>query len=160
MLRVKLNIGIPLLFLLGACSAGVQKDLTTGLTVGNKNLTYEKAYIKKDGVNMDEPNVNVGAKLQLMMEGVSGFKEENNRAFPGCSILVTDKEGNVEMKYDDLFEQYNKEGVSPDDVAYLNSSLTIGDPLVAGKTYKWTSRFWDKKGDGEITAAIELSVIE
>ncbi len=109
---------------------------------------------------MDEPNVNVGAKLQLMMEGVSGFKEENNRAFPGCSILVTDKEGNVEMKYDDLFEQYNKEGVSPDDVAYLNSSLTIGDPLVAGKTYKWTSRFWDKKGDGEITAAIELSVIE
>ncbi|MFQ5334643.1 MAG: hypothetical protein ACE5DN_01070 [Flavobacteriales bacterium] len=154
------GVYIPLLMLLTACSAGVQKDLSTGLNVVNKNLTYEKSYISNNGEVLNSSAVSIGSKLKLMLEGVDGFKVENGKAFPGCSIVVTDKDGNNIMEYEDLFEQYNETGANAQDVTVLNSSLTIGDPMQAEQNYKWTTRFWDKKGEGEIITNIELDVTE
>ena len=151
---------ILLSIVLISCAVGVKKDLMTDLTVSNNGLSYEDVYLSSDGKRLQDNKFVMNQKIFIQLEGVDGFNLKENMAYPGASILVTDKSGNVVLDLKDLFEQYSEIGVKSEDAALLSASLNIGTPMVAGMEYTLVSRFWDKNGDGDITCELGFSVVE
>ena len=150
------NIAILLLFY--SCETGVKKDLITGLKVINNNLSYEQALIYEDGKRTNVTEFTTGSVLEFHLDGVSGFKEEEGRVFIGAAMTIINQENVEILHYPDLFEEFDKTGVSPIDARQLSLTLKIKSPLEAGHKYIWKARVWDKKGSGEITSEMEISV--
>lgn len=139
-------------------SKGINKDFKTGISVSNDGLTFEEYYLSVDGERLDNNKVQVGDKVYLNFAGVDGFAEVDGAVFPGVSMLVTDRDGNQVIQESDLFAEYNAKGVDPADAKDLSVSLMIGEPMIAGETYNWKVKFWDKKETGEIRADLDIEV--
>jgi hypothetical protein len=154
----KLFILIIIPFLAG-CSAGVKKDLTTGLSISYNGFTVDDAYLSDgDGNKLGSNKITLGSKIMVVVTGVSNFKIKDGKAFPGCMVLLTDKAGNKVLSVDDVFARM-AEGIDPEKAKELESVLTTGDPMKAGETYHLKTRFFDKQdteNKSEIVAEVDL----
>lgn len=149
---------LSLVFLGTSCSVGVKKDLMTKLTVTNKGLSLGEAYLTSDGQKLETNEFVLGQKIKIQLEGVEGFTLKDGMAFPGASLLVEDKEGNVVLEKNDLFAELAETGVKAEDAKYLAATLDVGSPMEVGKTYIFTAHFWDINSEGEITCELEYTV--
>ena len=153
---------LPLFFCITliSCAVGVKKDLMTDLTVSNNGLSYEDVYLSSDGKRLQDNKFAMGQVVYIQLEGVDGFSLKENMAYPGASILVTDKEGNVVLDLKDLFEQYSETGVKSEDAALLSANINIGAPMLPEAEYKLVARFWDKNSEGDITCVLGFTVVK
>jgi hypothetical protein len=157
-MKTNLLLLIITAFFLNACSVGVKKDLLTGLTVKNNGLSFEESYLMMDNVKMVTNEFPVGKVIYMYFDGVSGFLTKDGLVYLGASLVILDEKGNKIMDYADLFSEYDKDGVAPENTKALNVNLTIGDPMKEGGKYIWKSKIWDKNGEGAIEAEIEFVV--
>lgn len=139
-------------------SKGVKKDFGTGITVNNDGLSYGDYYLSVNDVKLDNSEVNYGDKVYLVFSGVEGFSEVEGKVFPGAAMQVTDRDGKIVLQEKDLFAAYDQEGVDPVSASDLSVSLLVGDPMIAGESYDWKVKFWDKKSPGEINAELQVKV--
>jgi hypothetical protein len=158
MKKANLILSAFLAFVLASCSVGVNKDLLSGLKMANNTLTYTEAGLQVNDQKVTTNEFDLSTKVKLVVEGVTGFTMQDSLVYPGASMQVIDKDGKAVLDYPDLFAQYDSTGVFVTDAEYLSMSLTIGDPMVAGETYHWKMKFWDKKGSGDITAEMDVKV--
>jgi hypothetical protein len=144
--------------ILSSCEAGVKKDFTTGLKVTNNGLSYNDSYLLADGKKTSGSEFSLNTGLELHIEGVSGYTEENGVVFIGASMSVIDDKNTEILHYPDLFADYDSIGISSFDAKMITLSFNTGDPLEPGHKYIWKTRLWDKKGKGEIVTEMEISL--
>lgn len=126
-----------------------------------KGLTADDCLLATPGRDRLSSNeIPAGYKVVLAVIGAKGFTETNGRVFIGASMHLTDADGKVLMDEADLLSKYDAEGITLENSRALTLSLKTGEPLEAGKHYLWKCRWWDKKGKGEMTAAVKITLVD
>lgn len=138
--------------LLTSCNFQFNTDGLSGLETKASGLSYENAGLYVNDIELKTNEVNIGDDVVCAFSGVDGFVQENGMCFIGASMIVNKKSGEEIFNEADLFADYDEEGITPEDSKNLSMTLMTGKPMVAGESYIWKMRFWDKKGKGEITA--------
>jgi hypothetical protein len=148
-----------LLFSITSCnfSKGVKKDLATGLSASYNGFTVSDMYLADgDGNRLGSNTITLGSKISVMASGVDYFEEKNGKVFPGCSILLTDKNKKEVLNLADAFSGMT-DGTTAAEAKVLRASVNTGDPMVVGDTYHLHIRFFDKnKKDNEIVADVDI----
>jgi hypothetical protein len=157
------RIPIPLFIgclLLASChfSKGTKTDLTTGLSYNYNGFGVgDVVLVGPDNQRMNSNKVQPNTKIAIVATGVEHYGLKDGRAYPGMSLLVTDKNGKPMLKSDDLFE--GDQGHSPEQASDLRGSITIGNPMRAGQTYHVKLHIWDKvTPENEINVETDLEV--
>lgn len=155
---------LTLILFLTACSSGsfskgVKKDLNTGLTSNYNGFAVENIYLTDDkGNRLSSNKVTLGNALLIVASGVENFKLADGRAYPGCTIILTDKNKKELLNLQDAFAEL-KDGLPPEQATELKATLTTGAPMQAGETYQLYVHFYDKKNTtSAITSTVELVV--
>ena len=152
-----------LLVLLASCnfSTGIKKDLTTGLTSVNNGLSAEDIFLKEyDGARLLNNKVKLGSKISLAAAGIENFELKDGKVYPGCQIILTDKNKKEVINLPDAFADMVN-GSTEDETKTLNATLTTGDPMVVGETYHLYVRFFDKqKKESEIVSNVDIVMVQ
>ncbi|TAD98391.1 MAG: hypothetical protein EAZ97_10955 [Bacteroidetes bacterium] len=127
------------LFLATSCSKS-SKDLE----VKKSGLVAGDIYLEVDGKRLDKNEVLFGSNVFLFVAGLNNLEQKDGKVFIGCSMVVSDSTGKILAESEDVFAQYKDSGISPQDAANLNINMDTGDPMVAGSTYNWKARFFDR----------------
>ncbi len=148
------------LLLIYACSfsKGTKKDLVTGLSTSYNGFAISDAYLAaEDGSRLKSNKITLGTSIQIAVTGVENFVVKDGKVFPGCMILITDKQTNAEiLKLDDAFADM-ADGTPEEKATLLHADLSTGNPMVAGTTYRLKTRFFDKNNpESEIVSEIDL----
>jgi len=143
----------------GGFSKGVKKDFTTGLTSSYNGLSVDDIYLADDkGKKMINNQIILGSELIVVASGVDNYKLLNGKAYPGCTIILTDKNSNEILNIPDAFSSLSS-GVKASEAAELKATLTTGDPMQVGETYQLYVHFFDKQNvTAGITSSVELLV--
>lgn len=141
----------------GSFSKGVKKDLNTGLTSTYNGFAVDDIYLTDDKGNKLSSNaVTLGSELIVVASGVENYTLESGKAYPGCTIILTDKNKKEILNLPDAFADI-KDGLAPDQATELKATLTTGDPMQAGETYQLYVHFYDKKNTASfITSVVSL----
>ena len=152
-----------LLVLLASCnfSTGIKKDLTTGLTSVNNGLSAEDIFLKEyEGARLLNNKVKLGSKISLAAAGIENFELKDGKVYPGCQIILTDKNKKEVINLPDAFADMVN-GSTEDETKTLNATLTTGDPMVVGETYHLYVRFFDKqKKESEIVSNVDIVMVQ
>ena len=146
--------------MLYACnfSAGTNTNLLTSLHYSYHGFSVEEVLlVGADNVAMNDNEVPFNSKVSIVAQGLSNYELKNDKANPGLSLILTDKEGTAIINEADLFA--NGDGYSPEDASALRGTVTVGDPMKAGETYHFKIHIWDKnKPENELTAEADIDV--
>lgn len=157
----QLIYAFPLLLLTacggGSFSKGVKKDSTTGLNSSYNGFAVDDIYLTDDkGNKLTSNQVTLGNALLLVASGVENYKLVNGKAYPGCNIILTDKNKKELLNLADAFASLN-EGIPAAEATELKATLTTGTTMQAGETYQLYVHFYDKKKPTSvITSTITL----
>lgn len=150
---------INTLFVLSSCqfSKGVKKDLNTGLSTSYNGFALDDIYLAdENGNRLNNNKITLGAKVLVVATGVDYFSEKEGKVFPGCSIILIDKNKKEILNLPDAFADMTN-GTTEAEAKTLQASLNTGEPMIAGETYHLHVRFYDKnKKENEIVADVEL----
>ena len=154
---------VALIFLITSCqfSKGVKKDLTTGLSTSYNGLTLDDIYLADEGGNrLNNNKIKLGARVLIIANGVDYFTEKEGKVFPGCQIILTDKNKSEILNLPDAFADMTS-GTTAAQAKTLQASLNTGQPMVNGETYHLLVRFYDKNNkEKEIASNVELKMEE
>ncbi|TAL75847.1 MAG: hypothetical protein EPN88_03210 [Bacteroidetes bacterium] len=123
-------------------------------------VTYNELYLfsKEREKVITDNKIRFNENTYLIIEGLSGFKEENGMVFPGLSLKGTDNKGTMILDYDDLFADYSQNGLAVSD---LNTRLSSHFMLTGTEFLNplhCVLTVWDKKSDAKIKATADLIV--
>jgi hypothetical protein len=155
---------LPILFILFySCqfSKGVKKDLNTGLSASYNGFAMDDIFLADaDRNRLGSNKITLGTKLLVIATGVDYYSEKDGKAFPGCTIVLTDKNKKELLRLPDAFEDMT-DGTPAAQAKTLQAQLNTGQPMVAGQTYRLNVRFFDKnKKENEIVAHVDLLMQE
>ena len=140
----------------GGFSKGVKKDLSTGLSTSWNGFAVDDVYLTVDDSKLSSNKVTLGKVVKIIANGVGNHKVKEGRVFPGCSILLTDKNGKELLNLADAFADI-KDGFESDKAGMLTATLNTGTPMVVGQTYHLKTRFYDKLNkESEIVSNVDL----
>ena len=149
-----------LCFIIISCqfSKGVKKDLNTGLSASYNGLTIDDIFLTDaSGKRLNDNKIKLGDKVLMVVSGVDYFTEQEGKVFPGCQIILTDKDKNELLNLPDAFADQTS-GTTPAEAKTLQASLNTGQPMVSGATYHLLVRFYDKK-DKEKTILSDVDLV-
>lgn len=156
------KILLPSIFaasLLSACnfSAGTKKDLATGLSYSYNGFAVSEVYfVDAENIPKGTNEVDLNSNVALVVQGIENYTLVDEKAYPGMSLFVADKEGNNVIGETDLFE--SNIGYSAADASVLRGTITIGEPMVSGETYHVNLKVWDKHNP-ENTISVEIDLV-
>jgi hypothetical protein len=154
---------LPFLLFLTSCqfSKGVKKDLNTGLTASYNGFAIDDIFLTDGERNrLDNNKIKLGTQLLVLATGVDHYAEKNGKVFPGCTIVLTDKNKKELLNLRDAFEDM-KDGTPANEAKTLQAQLNTGEPMIVGETYHLNVRFFDKnKKENEIVANVDIVVRE
>jgi hypothetical protein len=159
MKKIKIAVLAFITIILFSCnfSAGVEKDLSTGLTTKHNGLNLTKATIvDNSGATINPTNIKLGQSFDIVVTGVENFTDKNGKAFPGCKMQLIDKAGKAILDIADAYAEM-KNGASIEDVKTLTASFKTGSPMVVGETYKANVVFFDKEKTSS-TIDVEVNI--
>lgn len=141
-------------------STGIKKDLGTGLTSTNNGLSAEEIILKEnDGPRLQNNKITMGAKISVSAQGVENFEIKDGKVFPGCEIILTDKNKKEVVNLPDAFSDLAN-GTTEEETKILDATLTTGNPMVVGETYHLYVRYFDKqKKESEIVCNVDLVMV-
>ncbi|MCP9767751.1 hypothetical protein EGI22_07485 [Lacihabitans sp. LS3-19] len=140
----------------------------------SKDLSNDELalYIKYAGLNPQEVKVlanskeilkneiKFGQQLTIELNGIDDFEVDKfNFVHPGGENSVVDEDNNVIYFVEDYFNKYGDKGVSPENAEALKFNLTIGKPMIPGKSYHFLFKIWDKLNKKELKGNMEIKVI-
>jgi len=138
-------------------SKGVKKDLNTGLSASYNGLAIDDIFLTDaSGNRLNNNKIKLGEKVLMVVNGVDYFTEQGGKVFPGCQIILTDKDKNELLNLPDAFADQTN-GTTPAEAKTLQASLNTGQPMVSGATYHLAVRFYDKKDkEKSISSDVDL----
>ncbi|OQY96878.1 MAG: hypothetical protein B6D37_01020 [Sphingobacteriales bacterium UTBCD1] len=139
-------------------SKGVKKDLNTGLSATYNGFEVDDIYLSDgNGTRLSNNKVTLGIPVKIVASGVKNFRLKEQNAYPGCTIILTDKNKKELLNLPDAFE--GQEGLAATQATELKATLNTGEPMVAGETYHLYVRFYDKESsENEIVSQVDIMV--
>lgn len=122
-------------------------------------LDFSEIYLMSEERNsaITDGKIYFNEKVRLDLQGLEGYSTQNDNAYLGMKIVVTDNEGRTVLENPDLFKNQVlsasqiKQGIS----AFLEMSKgQISNPL----TLK--IEIWDKNSDAQLSAETEITVVD
>lgn len=160
MKTLNILLGSIMVFVMISCNTGVKKDLNSGLKVTNNGLTFTEANLSVADQKTTDTEFPLNTDIDLIVKGVTGFTEKDSAVYIGASLTVFDMDNKEVLNYPDLFSDYDATGVSAADAEVVTLTLTTGSPMLAGESYTWKTKIWDKNGKGEINSEVVITVKE
>ena len=152
---------LSICFVLISCqfSKGVKKDLNTGLSASYNGLAVDDIFLTdENGNRLIKNEFEVGAKVWVVASGVDYFTEKEGKVFPGCQIMLTDRNKNEILNLPDAFAGMAA-GTPAAQAKTLQAKLSTGEPMVSGETYHLLVRFYDKKDrEKDIVSNVDLKM--
>ena len=144
----------------GSFSKGVKKDLNTGLTSSYNGFAVEDIYLTADDIKLSTNKITLGKEVVLVADGVDYYQVKDGKVYPGCRIILTDKNGKELLNLPDAFADQST-GLDKNKAGLLKAILTTGSPMEMGETYHLNVRFFDKnKKESEIVSDVNLVMKE
>ena len=134
------------------------EDEQLGLKVFAEDVTFENIAILTNTQLKTEQLTTYGDVITVQIMGATGFKEKNGRIFVGGEIMLYDDKETIIKEIPDILKQYEKMGVTPEDIKQISFKMSTGKPLVTDRQYQMVARLWDKSGKGEITCHLLLDI--
>ena len=128
------------------------------LKINSEGVAFNEIYLfsRERSAAITDNKIKFNENTSLIFEGLTGFKEENDRVFPGMSLKARDDDNNAILEYDDLFLEYSDSGLSKSDF-YSGVSSSFSLPTEQYKTpLHFIVTIWDKRGNAKITAETDL----
>lgn len=139
-------------------SAGVKKDLATGLTAKYSNVEPGKIMLVMNDEVLNHTDIPLGESFQLIDDNVKGLTEKDGKFAVGCSLSIKDKNGKELLNEPDLLK--GDGGIFNKDITYLKCTINTGDPMQWEETYAVNVTFWDKNGTGKIENTVNIRAID
>jgi len=159
MIRFSSILSFAFLIIISSCqfSKGVKKDLMTGLSASYNGFTLDDIYLTtEEGQRLKDNSIALGSNIKVVATGVDNFEVKDGKVFPGCTIILTDKNKKELLNIPDAFADL-KNGATEIAARSLQAKLSTGKPMVAGETYHLYVRFFDKLNNkNEIVADVDL----
>jgi hypothetical protein len=159
-MKKSIYIILASVLVVGACnfSVGTKKDLITGLSYTYNGFSVDEVVMAgPDNKIVASNDVPLNSTVAIVAQGLSNYQLKDDKAFPGMSLVVTDKEGTAVISETDVFAE--SDGYSAADASILRGTITVGTPMKAGETYHIKMRIWDKiKPENELTADVDIDV--
>jgi hypothetical protein len=154
-------IGLTLIISSCQFSKGVKKDLNTGLSASYNGLAIDDIFLADDSGNrLSKNEIKLGAKVWVVASGVDYFTEKEGKVFPGCQIMLTDRNKHEILNLPDAFAGMTN-GTTAAEAKTLQAKLSTGQPMVSGATYHLFVRFYDKKDkEKDIVSDVDLKMLE
>lgn len=155
--KLLLVISLPLLLYSCQFSKGVKKDLSTGLTASYNGFSVDDVFLSDvDKNRLNTNKVSLGSTVLIVATGVKNYVQKNGRVFPGCTIILSDKDKKQLLHIADAFSD-RTEGIPASEAGVLQAELNTGKPMFPGETYRLAVRFFDKnKPENEIVATVDV----
>jgi hypothetical protein len=123
-------------------------------------VSYNEVYLFSEGDNkvITDSKGKFNDNIHLIIEGLTGFREENNLLFPGLSLKVTDSEKKSVLDYQDLFLDYSTKGVAVSDfITRVSSHFKVSGTKV-NNPLSCEMIIWDKKSDSRIKINTKINL--
>ncbi len=151
------------LFLLSACngqlpSAGIVKDLNTGLTATYTHLKPESVSLVMNDEEIKHTDIPLGESFLIVNKGLKGFHVKDGKVAVGCSLNIKSSSGEVLLNENDLYK--GNDIFSKDSITYLRCTVSTGSPMKWEEHYNVTVIFWDKYGEGKIENNVTIRCID
>lgn len=129
-----------------------------GIKKTSGGLTCESAYIMS-GEILTTNKVKEGQKLTFVFTGMSGYKISPDKTVNiGAQLILKNRAGKNVVEFGDLFK--DQDNVDVTKAGTLTMYFTVGDPIMAGESYTWIVKIWDKGNNKWIEASVPLDVVE
>lgn len=122
-------------------------------------VKVKAAYLMTEDAQFKEKNTaKVKEVIFLTVELDTGWTKHNGKTFIGASEQIMDKNGTVILDTQDLFADYDKEGLDAAIAKNINLSAVIDsfEPGVDVFTVKY--KIWDKRGKGMVKGSYKFKV--
>ena len=83
---------------------------------------------------------------------------KNGKVTARCSLLITDRKGNILLNEKDLFAGHDT--FEEKNARMLKCMVSTGEPMKWEEKYKVTVIFWDKNGKGRIENKVIIRIID
>jgi hypothetical protein len=126
------------------------------------NVSYDEIYLfsvgEESGRVINDGKIKFGDAIYLMVEGLKGFKEEDNMVFPGLSLKGTDSGGSVIFNYEDLFSDFITTGISVSDfITRISAHFVIKESKINNLLHL-DLVLWDRKSEAKLRIETDLIV--
>ena len=138
-------------------SKSINKDLVTGATSKGDGLQCNDITIQIDGNKENRNTFTFGENVVFVFDGITGFKEENEKVYPEMSIIVVKKENQMVLSEPSLLNLVEGTSHSP---LQLQANLIASFPYQNDEEYEVQIAIWDTKGDGKFTYNMPFTVQE
>lgn len=144
---------------LAACnfSKSVKVDLLTGLTTNGDKISCDDVFLTVNGEKVNSNVFTYGEEFFLNFNNIEGFKRENERAFPGMDLLVTNTAGDTMLYSTDMYKNY-PDGINLSPLL-LQANITVADPIHSNGDYILAVSMNDKKDKGTFSAKLDFKVV-
>jgi hypothetical protein len=129
------------------------------ITESNK-VSFNEIYLfsKERSKVLTDNKMRLNENTYIILEGLTGFKEENGMVFPGLGFKGTDSDGKTILDYEDLFADYSKNGLAVADFNAQVASHFILSTTEFKSPLHFELTIWDRKSDAKMTSKADLTV--
>lgn len=154
---------VVLVVILSSCngpivSAGIKKDLNTGLSSSYTGMEPEKVFLVMNNEILNHTDIPIGESFLLVNDGIKGMEVKNGKVKVGCSLSVSDQQGKVLLNEKDLFANHDE--FEEKDAKMLKCTVGTGAPMKWEEKYNVAVTFWDKNGPGKIENKVTIRSID
>jgi len=148
------------IFIFSSCnkSAGITKDLNTGLTSSYKSMTPAKVYLIMNNEILKNADIPLGEKFYVINNDVQGLKVRDGKVSVGCALKISDTKGNILLDEADLFS--GNDVFNQKEAELLRCAVQTGEPMNWEEEYDIHAKFWDKYGDGNIENKVRIRAVK
>lgn len=128
------------------------------LTIKNSGFNFSNIYLWDKDLQQPvfEKNIDSKHSFILILEGIEGLATKNERVFPIFSLQLLDGIGNKILSSDNLFSDYETEGLDPMDVkAQLTAKFSFSEGQI-NNPCRLKVKLSDNNSAKEITISTEL----
>lgn len=146
---------------LAGCNAyaqGIKKDMNTGMVTHYKGLVVEDAQIVMNNEVLGHTDIPIGESFVIINQGIKGLTVKSDKVSVGCSLTITDKNGNVLLSEPDLFK--GNDVLDKNKAEYLKCTVNTGAPMEWEEKYNVKVVFTDKYGTGTIENNVTIRIID
>lgn len=131
------------------------------ITIETSSVSYGEVYVFSQGNDrvITDNKIKFNDNIYFIIEGLKGFKENDNNVFPGLRLKATDSANNVIVQNDDLFTDYNDSGLAASDLAErVSAHFNVPSTPQFNNPMHCELTLWDKKSDARITVNVDLVI--
>lgn len=103
-------------------------------------------------------DIPLGENFTIINQNVEGLIIKEGKFSAGCSLLISDTNGNTLLNQPDLF--MDKDVFDAAENKQLKCTIYTGAPMKWNEEYMVTVTFWDKYGEGVLTNKVSIKMID